>query len=129
MEARAARDLPLQKFAVTEDGAVMAADRPRSSSSRQRPDSVRWELLAQNKTPRSIELDVMDEEGQSAQWDRDERHDFSLSLSTGASRRSCADPRPPKWIRHFLSFTVNLLTGDRRRTLGVAYFRCERADS
>ena len=42
------------------------------------------ELLAQNRTPaRTVDLDVLDAENAAQYWERDERHDFSVSLNRG----------------------------------------------
>jgi hypothetical protein len=111
MEARAAEMLfRPQKIAVTEDGAVMAADEATVELFATTAGfGSLGELLAQNKTPaRSIELDVMDEANAAQYWDRDERHDFSLSLNRGQPALDALIRVLEKWIRHFLAVTVKI---------------------
>ena len=57
---------------------------------------------------RSIELDVMDEGNAAQYWDRDERHDFSLSLNRGQPALDALTRVLEKWIRHFLAVTVKI---------------------
>ncbi len=91
MDARAAEMLfRPQKVAVLEDGAVMAADEATVELYATTGGfGSLGELLAQNRTPaRTVELDVLDADNADAYWDRDERHDFSVSLNRGPARRS-----------------------------------------
>jgi hypothetical protein len=111
MEARAAEMLfRPQKIAVTEDGAVMAADEATVELFATTAGfGSLGELLAQNKTPaRSIELDVMDEANADQYWDRDERHDFSLSLNRGQPALDALTRVLEKWIQHFLAVKVKI---------------------
>jgi hypothetical protein len=111
MEARAAEMLfRTQKIAVTEDGGVMAADEATVELFATTAGfGSLGELLAQNRTPaRSIELDVMDEGNATQYWDRDERHDFSLSLNRGQPGLDALTRVLEKWIRHFLAVTVKI---------------------
>ncbi len=111
MEARAAELLfRTQRIAVTEDGAVMAADE-------QTVDLFATtggfgslgELLAQNKTPaRSVDLDVLDADNAAQYWERDERHDFSVSLNRGQPALDALTRVLEKWIAHFLAVTVKI---------------------
>ena len=96
MEARAAEMLfRTQKIAVTEDGAVMSADEATVELFATTAGfGSLGELLAQNKTPaRSVELDVLDMENAAQYWDRDERHDFTVSLNRGQPALDALDPR------------------------------------
>ncbi len=99
-----------QRIAVLEDGAVMAAD-----------DSTvdlfattggfgsLGELLAQNRTPtRTVDLDVLDAENATLYWDRDERHDFSISLNRGRPALAELSKLLERWIRHFLGVEVSI---------------------
>jgi uncharacterized protein DUF6352 len=111
MEARAAEMLfRTQKIAVTEDGAVMAADEATVELFATTAGfGSLGELLAQNRTPaRSIELDVMDDANATQYWDRDERHDFSLSLNRGQPGLDALTRVLEKWIRHFLAVSVKI---------------------
>ena len=105
MEARAAEMLfRPQRIAVLEDGAVMAAD-----------DAVvdlhattggfgsLGELLTQNRTPaRTVDLDVLDASNGDLYWERDERHDFSVSLNRGRPALDALARVLERWIEHFL---------------------------
>ena len=102
IEARAAEMLfRPQKIAVTEDGAVMAADEMTVElfASTAGFGSL-GELLVQNRTPaRSVDLDVLDEGNASTYWERDERHDFSISLNRGAPAQIALSRVLEKWVR------------------------------
>jgi uncharacterized protein DUF6352 len=109
MEARAAEMLfRAQTVSVLDDGAVMAADR----ETVERLASTGGfgslgELLARNRTPtRTIELDVLSDEGGDAYWGRDEQYDFAVSLNraTGALTALCRVLE--RWIQHFLAVEV-----------------------
>jgi Family of unknown function (DUF6352) len=111
IEARAAEMLfRTQKIAVMEDGAVMAAD----AATVERYASTAGfgslgELLAQNKTPaRTVDLDVLEADNAASYWDRDERHDFSISLNRGAPALDALTRVLEKWIGHFLAVAVSI---------------------
>jgi hypothetical protein len=109
MEARAAEILfRPQRIAVLEDGAVMAADETTVELfSTTGGFGSLGELLAQNKTPaRTIELDVLDAGNAEQYWDRDERHDFSVSLNRGRPALDALIRVLEKWIAHFLGVQV-----------------------
>ena len=74
-----------QKIAVLEDGAVMAADAATVELFATTAGfGSLGELLQKNRAPtRAVDLDVLDADNAQAYWDRDERHDFSVSLNRG----------------------------------------------
>jgi hypothetical protein len=109
MDARAAEMLfRPQTVSILADGAVMAADLETVErfSSTGGFGSL-GELLARNRTPtRAIELDVLSVEGSEAYWDRDEQHDFAVSLNHGAGAIEALCRVLERWIRHFLAVDV-----------------------
>ncbi len=111
LEARAAEMLfRPQKIAVTEQGAVMAADLATVElyASTGGFGSL-GELLQQNRTPlRTVDLDTLDASNADRYWDRDERHDLAVSLNRGqpALDRLCRVLE--KWIAHFLGVAVTI---------------------
>jgi hypothetical protein len=111
LEARAAEMLfRTQKIAVTDDGAVMAADETTVElfASTAGFGSL-GELLAQNKTPaRSVDLEVLGEANAASYWDRDERHDFSIALNRGQPALDALTRVLEKWVRHFLAVDVTI---------------------
>ena len=112
MEARAAEMLfRPQKIAVMEDGAVMAADETTVELFATTGGfGSLGELLAQNRTPtRDIELDVLDAGNAAAYWDRDERHDFSVSLNRGRPALDALCRVLERWVRHFLGVDVTIV--------------------
>ena len=125
IEARAAEMLfRTQKIAVTDDGAVMAADEATVElfASTGGFGSL-GELLQQNRTPvRSVDLDTLDADNAAAYWDRDERHDLAVSLNRGRPALDALCRVLERWIAHFLGrFGDDPPAGrDRRRSLGVA---------
>ena len=111
MEARAAEMLfRPQRIAVMDDGAVMAADDATVELFATTGGfGSLGELLAQNKTPsRTIDLDVLDAENAPTYWDRDERHDLSVSLNRGRPALDALTRVLEKWIAHFLGVAVTI---------------------
>ena len=111
VEARVAEMLfRTQKVAVTDDGAVMAADETTVEllAATSGFGSL-GELLAQNKTPaRSVDLDVLDAESAAQYWERDERYDFSISLNRGQPALDALTRVLERWIAHFLGVKVTI---------------------
>ena len=111
MEARAAEMLfRPQRIAVMEEGAVMAADETTIDLySTTGGFGSLGELLAQNKTPRrEIELDVLDADNAAQYWERDERHDFSISINRGRPALDALCRVLERWVRHFLGVEVTI---------------------
>lgn len=111
LEARVAEMLfRSQRIAVTEDGAVMAADEAAVELLATTAGfGSLGELLAQNKTPaRSVDLDVLDLGNAAQYWDRDERHDFSVSLNRGQPAQDALTRVLERWIAHFLGVAVTI---------------------
>jgi hypothetical protein len=111
LEARAAEMLfRTQKIALLKDGGVMAADETTVElfATTSGFGSL-GELLARNQTPaRDVELDVLDDTNAQAYWDRDERHDFSVSLNRGRPALAALTRVLERWIRHFLGVEVSI---------------------
>jgi len=119
MEARAAEMLfRPQRIAVLEDGAVMAADEATIDLFATTAGfGSLGELLAQNRTPaRTVDLDVLDADNADLYWERDERHDFSVSLNRGRPALDALARVMERWVAHFLGARA----GDRRCALGLA---------
>jgi hypothetical protein len=97
-----------QKIAITEDGAVMAADEATVELYAEGGAfGSLGELLARNQTPlRTIDLDVLDHERAASYWARDERHDFSVSLNRGGAALTALMRVMEAWIAHFLGVEV-----------------------
>jgi hypothetical protein len=91
-----------QKIAVTEDGAVMAADEATIELYAESGGfGSLGELLAQNRTPlRTLDLDVLDEANAAVYWERDERHDLSVSLNRGRPAIAALTRVMQAWIAH-----------------------------
>ncbi|HXR55989.1 MAG TPA: DUF6352 family protein [Casimicrobiaceae bacterium] len=109
LRARAAEMLfRPQKIAITDDGAVMAADEATIELFAEGGAfGSLGELLARNRTPlRTIDLDVLDRDRADAYWERDERHDFSVSLSRGSAVLDALLRVMEAWIAHFLGVAV-----------------------
>ena len=111
--ARAAEMLfRTQKIAVTEDGAVMAADEVTVEVFAESGGfGSLGELLTKNRTPtRSVDLDVLDVENGASYWTRDERHDVSISLNRGRAALTALARVMEDWIAHFLAVDVSIRT-------------------
>jgi len=113
--ARAAEMLfRTQKIAITEDGAVMAADDEVVERHAQGGEfgSI-GTLLAGSRTPlRTIDLDVLSGDNRDIYWERDERHDLSVSLNRGQPVQAALMRVLEAWIDHFLGVDV-AIRGER----------------
>jgi hypothetical protein len=97
-----------QRIAVTDDGAVMAAD---EATVELFADGAGFgslgELLARNRTPlRTVDLDVLDVDNASDYWTRDERYDVSISLNRGRPALTALTRVMQQWIAHFIGVGV-----------------------
>jgi Family of unknown function (DUF6352) len=111
LEARMAECLfRVQKISVLDDGAVMAADDEAIETFAETGGfGSLGELLKKQNTPtRSIDLDVLAEENKAAYWDRDERHDFAVSLNRGQPALDALTRVLEKWVKHFLGVEVEI---------------------
>ena len=97
-----------QKIAVTDEGAVMAADETTVELFAEGGAfGSLGELLARNRTPvRTVDLDVLDRDNAESYWERDERHDFSVSLNRGGAALNALLRVMEAWIAHFLGVKV-----------------------
>jgi hypothetical protein len=123
LAARAAEMLfRTQKIAITDDGAVMAADEATVELYAEGGAfGSLGELLARNQTPlRTVDLDVLDRENADAYWERDERHDFSVSLNRGRAALTALLRVMEAWVAHFLGVNVVLRT---EREIDDAHWR------
>ena len=109
LAARAAEMLfRTQKVAVTANGAVMAADEATVELYAESGGfGSLGELLARNRMPpRTVDLDVLDADNAAAYWERDERHDLSVSLNRGRPVLAALLRVLEAWIAHFLGVKV-----------------------
>ncbi|MFO1304279.1 MAG: DUF6352 family protein [Burkholderiales bacterium] len=109
MHVRAAEMLfRAQRVAVMEDGAVMAADDATVDLFATTGGfGSLGELLAQNSTPtRTLDLDVLDADNAESYWERDERHDFAVSLNRGRPALDALARVLERWIEHFQGVRV-----------------------
>jgi hypothetical protein len=123
LAARAAEMLfRAQKIAVTDDGAVMAADEVTVEMFAESGGfGSLGELLQQNRTPmRTVDLDVLDVENGASYWTRDERHDMSVSLNRGRAALTALARVMEDWIAHFLGIGVSIRT---EREIDDAHWR------
>ncbi len=111
LEARMAECLfRVQKISVLEDGAVMAADDEAIETYAETGGfGSLGELLKKQNTPtRSIDLDVLSEDNKAAYWERDERHDFAVSLNRGQPALDALMRVLERWVNHFLGVVVEI---------------------
>jgi hypothetical protein len=95
---------------VLDDGAVMAADDEAIEMYAETGGfGSLGELLKKQNTPtRSVDLDVLAEENKDAYWERDERHDFAVSLNRGQPALDALMCVLEKWVKHFLGVDVEI---------------------
>lgn len=112
IEARAAEMLfRPQKIAVLEDGTVMAADDATVDLYATTAGfGSLGELLRKQSVPtRSIDIDVLSPENADDYWNRDERHDLSISLNRGQPPLEALCRVLEKWVAHFLAVEVRIV--------------------
>jgi len=67
------------------------------------------DLLRQaGATPRTAELDVLNEDNADQYWDRSEAHDFVISLNHGQPALAALCQVIERWVRHFLAVDVRV---------------------
>ena len=111
IEARAAEMLfRPQKIAVTDDGAVMAADEATVELLATTGGfGSLGELLQQNRTPlRTVDLDTLEAANAAVYWERDERRDLAVSLNRGRPALDGLCRVLEKWVAHFLGVAVGI---------------------
>lgn len=111
IEARVAEMLfRPQKIAVTDDGAVMAADDATVELLATTGGfGSLGELLRQNRMPlRTVDLDTLDAANAATYWGRDESHDLALSLNRGRPALDALCRVLEKWIAHFHGVVVTI---------------------
>ncbi len=112
IEARAAEMLfRPQKIAVLEDGTVMAADDETVDLYATTAGfGSLGELLRKESVPtRSVDLDVLSRDNADDYWNRDERHDTSISLNRGQPPLEALCRVLEKWVAHFLAVEVRIV--------------------
>ncbi|HSQ80469.1 MAG TPA: DUF6352 family protein [Casimicrobiaceae bacterium] len=97
-----------QKIAISADGAVMAADDEVVERHAQGGGfGSLGELLASSRTQlRTVDLDVLSRDNAQTYWERDERHDLSVSLNRGQPVQAALMRVLEAWIAHFLGVDV-----------------------
>ena len=110
MQARAAEILfRSQRIAIQEDGQVMAADEQTVERQAQASFGGIVDLLRQaGATPRTAELDVLNDDNAAGYWDRSEAHDFVISLNHGQPALAALCRVIERWVRHFLAVDVRV---------------------
>jgi Family of unknown function (DUF6352) len=111
LEARMAECLfRVQKISILEDGAVMAADDEAIEVYAETGGfGSLGELLKKQNTPtRSVDLDVLTDDNKDSYWDRDERHDFAVSLNRGQPALDALMRVLEKWVKHFLGVEIEI---------------------
>lgn len=110
VQARAAEMLfRSQRIAIQEDGQVMAADEQTVERQAQASFGGIADLLRQaGATPRTAELDVLNEDNAGQYWDRSEAHDFVISLNHGQPALAALCGVIERWVRHFLAIDVRV---------------------
>lgn len=99
-----------QKITVGDEGAVMAADDATVELLATTGSfGSLGELLVRNRTPtRSVDLDVLDRGNAAQYWERDERHDFAVSLNRGQPALEALTQLLSRWVAHFLGVAVSI---------------------
>jgi hypothetical protein len=110
LEARAAELFYREQKANTDDGVVMLADLETVEAHASGGSLGNLgRLIVEAQSPlASINLDVLDTENAPAYWQRDQRHDFVISLNFGRAANKAFCRVVEKWIRHFHGVAVSV---------------------
>jgi hypothetical protein len=110
LEARAAELFYREQKANTDDGVVMLADLETVEAHASGASLGNLgRLIVEAQAPlASINLDVLDTENAHAYWQRDQRHDFVISLNFGRAANKAFCRVIEKWIRHFHGVAVSV---------------------
>jgi hypothetical protein len=66
-------------------------------------------LIVEAQSPlASVDLEVLDSENAHAYWQRDQRHDFVISMNYGRAANKAFCRVIEKWIRHFHGVTMSV---------------------
>jgi hypothetical protein len=110
LEARAAELFFRPQRVSLQDGAVMLADVEtvdQHQSGGTYGDIGR--LLVANKTkPRSVDMDVIDQNNAQSYWERDERYDTVVNFTYGGATLAAFCRVVEKWVRHFYGTPVEV---------------------
>ena len=110
LEARAAELFFREQKANAEGGAVMLADLEtvEMHASGGAYGSL-GRLIVEAQTPLSnVNLDVLDAENAALYWERDQRHDFVISMNFGRAANKAFCRVVEKWILHFFGTEVRV---------------------
>jgi hypothetical protein len=110
LEPRAAELFFREQKANTEDGVVMLADRETVEAHASGSSLGNLgRLIVEAQAPlASVHLEVLDTENAHAYWQRDQRHDFVISMNYGRAANKAFCRVIEKWIRHFHGVTVSV---------------------
>jgi hypothetical protein len=110
LEPRAAELFYREQKANTDDGVVMLADLETVQAHASGASLGNLgRLIVEAQAPlASINLDVLDTENAQAYWQRDQRHDFVISLNFGRAANKAFCRVVEKWIRHFHGVAVSV---------------------
>ena len=110
LEPRAAELFYREQKANTDDGVVMLADLETVQAHATGSSLGNLgRLIVEAQAPlASINLDVLDTENARAYWQRDQRHDFVISLNFGRAANKAFCRVIEKWIRHFHGVGVSV---------------------
>ncbi|WP_332813049.1 DUF6352 family protein [Ramlibacter sp.] len=110
MQARAAEMLfRPQRIAIQDDGQVMAADEETVERQAEASFGGIGQLLRQaGATPRTAELDVLNDANAGDYWARSEAHDFVIALNHGQSALDALCRVIERWVGHFLAVEVRV---------------------
>jgi hypothetical protein len=103
LEARAAELLFRQQRVTVQDGAIMAADEETVQMHAETSGFGNLgRLLREGKaSPRTVELDVLDDKNAALYFERDERHDTVLQLNSGRPGCAAFCRVLERWMAHF----------------------------
>lgn len=110
LEPRAAELFYREQKANTDDGVVMLADLETVQAHATGSSLGNLgRLIVEAQAPlASINLDVLDTENADAYWQRDQRHDFVISLNFGRAANKAFCRVIERWIRHFHGVAVSV---------------------
>jgi hypothetical protein len=110
LEARAAELFYREQKASVEEGRIMLADLETvEMHAAGGAYGSLGRLIVEAQLPtRAVNLDVLDADNGATYWERDQRHDFVISLNHGRAALAALCRVIERWVRHFLAVEVRV---------------------
>jgi hypothetical protein len=106
------------QLVAVHDGSLLAADKERIDSNGRAVSP----LAAMFGLPASPEIEVLSEDNAAAYWNRSDRFDFALDLTTGRQGLTALGAVIARWLKHLLDIDVIVEPLDELRDVALTWY-------